>query len=81
LAFAETDAMSELWSFFLSPLGQQAGVLLYLLLILVNTLLNRLTLPRLGKAAPPAEWPEVAVLIPARDEEANLPRCLRSLLA
>jgi chlorobactene glucosyltransferase len=81
LAFAETGGISELYSFFLSPLGQQTGVLLYLLFILGNTLLNRLTLPRLGKIAPPAEWPEVAVLIPARDEEANLPRCLRSMLA
>ena len=73
--------MSAFGDFFLSPLGQQAGVLAYLLFILANTLLNWLTLPRLEKAAPPAEWPEVAVLIPARDEEANIPRCLRSLLA
>lgn len=67
--------------FFLSPVGQQTGVLLYLLFILGNTLLNRRRLPRLGTHPEPEHWPEVAVLIPARDEEANLPRCLRSLLA
>ncbi|MEZ0395769.1 MAG: glycosyltransferase [Anaerolineales bacterium] len=73
--------MNTLWDFFLSTFRQQVGTFAYLLFILGNTLLNRLSLPRLGHHPPPADWPEVAVLIPARDEEANLPRCLRSLLA
>ncbi|GAB4559426.1 MAG: hydroxychlorobactene glucosyltransferase CruC [Anaerolineae bacterium] len=65
----------------LSPIGQQAGVLAYLLFILVNTALNWLTLPRLGTHRPPRRWPRVAVLVPARNEGRNIAHCLRSLLA
>ncbi len=60
--------------------SQLNGILLYLSLIVLNTLLNWLFLPRLGKAAPPSSWPAVAVLVPARNEEANLRRCVTSLL-
>ncbi len=61
--------------------GQLTGILLYLSFIALNTLLNWLFLPRLGKATAPPSWPMVAVLVPARDEEANLRRCVTSLLA
>jgi len=61
--------------------GQLNGILLYLSLIALNTLLNWLVLPRLGKASAPSVWPSVAVLVPARNEEANIRRCVTSLLA
>jgi chlorobactene glucosyltransferase len=40
-------------------------------------------LPRLAPAAPPAEpeAPRLTIIVPARDEAANIGRCLRSLLA
>ncbi len=60
---------------------QLRGILLYLVVIVMNTLLNWLSLPRLGKSPAPQNWPAVAILVPARDEEANIRRCLTSLLA
>jgi chlorobactene glucosyltransferase len=73
--------MNKLFAFLFSPVRQQIGVLVYLAFILGNTLLNWLRLPQLGRHAEPSAWPEVAVLIPARDEETNIGRCVRSLLA
>ncbi len=57
------------------------GVLLYLSFIALNAFLNWRLLPRLGRAPEPAAWSAVAVLVPARDEEANIRRCVTSLLA
>lgn len=73
--------MADLWAFFFSWQEHQVGILVYLTLILVNTLVNTLTLPRLDRAPEPFRWPPVAVLIPARNEEATIERCVRSLLA
>jgi chlorobactene glucosyltransferase len=61
--------------------SQLRGILLYLAMIAVNTLLNWLSLPRLGKSPAPQNWPAVAILVPARDEEVNICRCVTSLLA
>jgi len=61
--------------------SQLRGILLYLAVIAVNTLLNWLSLPRLGNSPAPQNWPAVAILVPARDEEANIRRCVTSLLA
>ncbi len=72
--------MSDL-AVLLSPGGQLNGVLLYLSFIALNAFLNWRLLPRLGRAPDPAVWPAVAVLVPARDEEANIRRCVTSLLA
>jgi len=43
-----------------SLLGQQVGVLAYLMVILGNTLLNGRGLPRLGTVPAPDRWPAVA---------------------
>lgn len=61
--------------------GQQAGIVAYLALILGNTLLNTLTLRRLEDAPEPSVWPAVAVLVPARNEEETIERCVCTLLA
>ena len=60
--------------------GQQMGMLVYLIVIFANTLLNALMLRRLGGYPDPPRWPVVAVLIPARNEEKTIERCLASLL-
>jgi chlorobactene glucosyltransferase len=69
----------------LSPLftwiGQLNGILLYLTVIALNTFLNWLLLPRMGQSPQPESWPPVAILSPARNEEANIRRCVASLLA
>ncbi|RME63051.1 MAG: glycosyltransferase, partial [Caldilineae bacterium] len=61
--------------------GHQVGVLTYLVLIFVNTWMNWRGLRSLHGYGSPAEYPPVAVLIPARNEEAAIERCVRSLLA
>ncbi len=61
--------------------SQLRGILIYLVVIAVNTLLNWLSLPRLGNSPVPQNWPKVAILVPARDEETNIRRCVTSLLA
>lgn len=71
----------RLWQFIFDLHNHQIGVLLYLGMILSNTLINTLALRLLGHASPPAKWPPVAVLIPARNEESNIRRCVTSLLA
>ncbi len=48
-----------------------------LLLIALN---NWRLLRRVEESAPPAQWPRVSVLVPARDEEINIGDCVRSLL-
>lgn len=42
---------------------------------------NTWVLRRARRHAPPAQWPRVSVLVPARNEEANIARCVASLLA
>lgn len=73
--------MGEFVAFFFSWQGQQVGILFYLLIILINTVINTVGLRRLGSYPHPQTWPRLAVLIPARNEEATIARCLHSLLA
>jgi chlorobactene glucosyltransferase len=49
--------------------------------LVVIALSNWRTLRRLGSYPDPTRWPRVSVLIPARNEEANIEPCVRSLLA
>ncbi len=58
-----------------------AGVLGFLLLANLVALANALWLANLDQVWPSGVKPAVAILIPARNEEANLPACLESLLA
>ena len=55
-------------------------IIAFLLIQLLIVLLNYFTIPRLGDFPPAAEFPHVSVLIPARNEEANIRACVESLL-
>lgn len=49
--------------------------------LLVVILSNVLILARARRYAPPLQYPSVSILVPARNEEQNIRRCLQSLLA
>lgn len=66
--------MSAFW------LSQLTGILIFLAGLLLTALSNLWALRRLGDYPAPSSWPRVSVLIPARDEEANIGPCVRSLL-
>jgi len=57
----------------------QDGILVFLLVLLLICLSNLWAFQRPCSSREPSHWPEVAVLIPARNEADNLPRCLESL--
>ena len=57
------------------------GIIAFLLVLLVIEVINLLSLRSLGSFPPPAKWPTVAVLLPARNEARNIEACVRSLLA
>src|SRR5438105_832578 len=66
----------------LTPLDTYQGVVVLVLLALLGILLiNLAVLPRFAGHDLGESPPSVAVLIPARNEEANIEACLRSLLA
>ena len=59
----------------------QNALTVILIFVLVNTLNN---MRRLRRPLPPEKWsdpPLVSVMVPARNEERNIGRCVRSLLA
>ena len=62
---------------------QLAGILVFLAAVLLVALSNWWALRRLSRYAhvPPARWPRVSVLVPARNEEQNIGPCVASLLA
>jgi chlorobactene glucosyltransferase len=59
------------------------GVLAIVAWLILRAVHQRALLPPLAPAAPPAagKTPDVAVIVPARDEAANIVRCLQALLA
>ncbi len=73
--------MNDGLSFYFTWRGQQTGVLVYLIVIFVNTLLNALVLRRLDSYPALSSWPSVALLVPARNEEQTIRHCVESLLA
>lgn len=68
-------------SAFFTLTGQLNGIVLYLSVVTLNTFLNWLLLPRLGQSPQPQSWLPVAILVPLRNEEANIRGCIASLLA
>ena len=62
-------------------IGHQNGLVTFLAIILCIWVANLLVLRRLSSYAPPGTLPHVSILVPARNEEANIGACLRSLLA
>ncbi len=59
----------------------QLLVLAVLLALLCLVVLNMLVLPGIKNYPLKGEEPRVAILVPARDEEANIGACLKRLLA
>lgn len=59
----------------------QLGIVIFLGVLLVIAVSNLLALRRLGKYPPPPYFPRISVLVPARNEEAVIENCVRSLLA
>ena len=59
----------------------QLGIVVFLGILLVIALSNLRTLRRLGRYSPPPRFPRVSILLPARNEEAVIGDCVRSLLA
>jgi chlorobactene glucosyltransferase len=56
------------------------GLLVYLAALSAVAIYNTLTLRSLGAYPEPKRWPKVAVLVPARNEEEVIERCVASLL-
>lgn len=77
-----------MWSYIdlpFTPVQFQLFLIALLVLVGLNLLANlrmvdRVT-PQEGEELVPAEWCRVSVLIPARNEERNIERCLRSILS
>ncbi len=66
--------MSDLWQW------QGAGLVAFVALLLLIAVTNLHYLRRLGTYCPLAALPRVSMLVPARNEERSIERCLRSLL-
>lgn len=56
-------------------------LIVFQLVVLVVIVSNLIILHRARKHAPPGEIPTVSILVPARNEEQNIGRCIGSLLA
>jgi len=59
----------------------QNSPIIFLSVLLLIALSNLLVLRRLPRYGRPAQFPRLSVLVPARNEEANIGPCVRSLLA
>ncbi len=59
----------------------QLGIAVFLGILLIIALSNLLALRRLGRYPLPPQFPRVSILLPARNEEAVIEDCVRSLLA
>ena len=53
----------------------------FLAILFVTALVNRHLLHRARRHSAPPRLPKLSILVPARNEEANIARCVRSLLA
>jgi chlorobactene glucosyltransferase len=61
--------------------SRPGGIFVFLLFLFVIGLTNLRFLHRMERYGAPARFPHVAVLVPARNEAANIGDCIRSLLA
>ena len=60
--------------------NQQVGILAFSIVLTLILLGNRIGMRRLGNSPQPQEKPFLSVLVPARNEAANIETCVRSLL-
>jgi chlorobactene glucosyltransferase len=58
----------------------QAAIVLGLVVLLLVSLTNLYYLKRLSSYRPPARWPRISVLVPARNEESSIGECAKCLL-
>ncbi len=58
-----------------------SGILIFLVVLFIIGLTNLYALRRLESFGAPARFPHVAILVPARNEQANIRTCIESLLA
>ncbi len=56
-------------------------LIIFQAILILIALSNARTLKITGRHPAPAQFPKVSVLVPARNEEANIGRCIRSLLS
>ena len=61
--------------------GHLQGLVLFLGCVLLVALTNLVALRRLGRYGRPVAAPRASILVPARNEERSIERCVRSLLA
>jgi chlorobactene glucosyltransferase len=60
--------------------NHQVGILVFLGGVCLISLSNLYFLTRLARRPPPGQQPRLSALVPARNEAANIERCVRSLL-
>lgn len=65
----------------MDPLSHQVSLVAFLSVLTLIALSNLLALRRLGRYGEPARFPRVSILVPARNEEANIGPCVQGLLA
>ncbi|WP_423224879.1 glycosyltransferase [Candidatus Amarolinea aalborgensis] len=66
--------MGSFWTY------HQFSIAVFAACLVLIALSNWRLLRRVEGGAPPAQWPRVSVLVPARNEEINIGDCVRSLL-
>jgi chlorobactene glucosyltransferase len=62
-------------------MGNLRGIVLFLTVLLIIELSNYFILRRMNRCSRPESGPLISVLIPARNEEANIERCVQSALS
>lgn len=62
-------------------LSPHSGILIFLVILLLIGLTNLRSFRRMERYGTPVNFPRVAILVPARNEAANIEACIRSLLA
>ena len=73
--------MSQQNLFFDILLYLQTAIIVGTVIFLLISLTNLRYLRRLHSYPPPARWPRISVLVPARNEEQNISHCISGLLA
>ena len=73
--FAPFNIMNyQLW------IDHVGGIVVFLAILLLISLINLMTLKRLGQFPAPLIFPRVSLLVPARNEAGNIEACARGLL-
>jgi len=80
--YRDAAGREDAWTMPLVALACSTAWLIVVAALIFRAARQRALLPRLGPSAAPSEdAPSIAVIVPARDEAANIGPCIRSLLA